>query len=111
MTKGAPPVVLRLAHNFAEIREPIERAVDEYAERNGNEDLAKGYLDYLYTEEAQRLLAGFNYRVNDEKVAEEFSDQFPKAELLRVEDVFGIWPEAMETHFASGGELDQLQRR
>jgi len=85
--------------------------VDEYAERNGNEDLAKGYLDYLYTEEAQRLLAGFNYRVNDEKVAEEFSDQFPKAELLRVEDVFGSWPEAMETHFASGGELDQLQRR
>lgn len=85
--------------------------VDEYAERNGNEDLAKGYLDYLYTEEAQRLLAGFNYRVNDEKVAEEFSDQFPKTELLRVEDVFGSWPEAMETHFASGGELDQLQRR
>ncbi|OHZ03852.1 thiosulfate ABC transporter substrate-binding protein CysP [Salinicola sp. MIT1003] len=85
--------------------------VDEYAERNGNEDLAKGYLDYLYTEEAQRLLAGFNYRVNDEKVAEEFSDQFPKTELLRVEDVFGGWPEAMETHFSSGGELDQLQRR
>lgn len=85
--------------------------VDEYAERNGNEDLAKGYLDYLYTEEAQRLLAGFNYRVNDEKVAEEFSDRFPETELLRVEDVFGSWPEAMETHFASGGELDQLQRR
>ncbi|WP_110691633.1 thiosulfate ABC transporter substrate-binding protein CysP [Salinicola halophyticus] len=85
--------------------------VDEYAERNGNEDLAKGYLDYLYTEEAQRLLAGFNYRVNDEKVAEEFRDQFPQTELLRVEDVFGSWPEAMKTHFASGGELDQLQRR
>ncbi|KAA0017762.1 sulfate ABC transporter substrate-binding protein [Salinicola corii] len=85
--------------------------VDEYAQRNGNEDLAKGYLDYLYTEEAQRLLAGFNYRVNDEKVAAEFSDQFPETELLRVEDVFGSWPEAMKTHFASGGELDQLQRR
>ncbi|WP_342594691.1 thiosulfate ABC transporter substrate-binding protein CysP [Salinicola lusitanus] len=85
--------------------------VDEYAQRNGNEDLAKGYLDYLYTEEAQRLLAGFNYRVNDEKVAAEFSDQFPETELLRVEDVFGSWPEAMQTHFSSGGELDQLQRR
>ncbi|WP_110656334.1 thiosulfate ABC transporter substrate-binding protein CysP [Salinicola halimionae] len=85
--------------------------VDEYAERNGNEDLAKGYLDYLYTEDAQRLLASFNYRVNDEKVAEEFSGRFPQTELLRVEDVFGSWPEAMKTHFASGGELDQLQRR
>jgi len=85
--------------------------VDEYAERNGNADLAKGYLDYLYTKDAQRLLASFNYRVNDEKVAEEFSDRFPKTDLLRVEDVFGSWPEAMKTHFASGGELDQLQRR
>ncbi|WP_110648440.1 thiosulfate ABC transporter substrate-binding protein CysP [Salinicola peritrichatus] len=85
--------------------------VDEYAERNGNEDLAKGYLDYLYTEEAQRLLAGFNYRVNDETVAAEFSDRFPETKLLRVEDLFGSWPEAMETHFASGGELDQLQRQ
>ncbi|MCE3028919.1 thiosulfate ABC transporter substrate-binding protein CysP [Salinicola sp. DM10] len=85
--------------------------VEEYAERNGNLDLAKGYLDYLYTDEAQRLLASFNYRVNDEAVAAEFSDRFPQTELLRVEDVFGSWPEAMKTHFASGGELDQLQRR
>ncbi|MHB0774464.1 thiosulfate ABC transporter substrate-binding protein CysP [Halomonas sp. WWR20] len=85
--------------------------VEEYAERNGNTDLAHGYLDYLYTEEAQRLLAGFNYRVNSDTVSEEFAEQFPETELLRVEDVFGGWPQAMETHFASGGELDQLQRR
>lgn len=85
--------------------------VEEYAERNGNLDLARGYLDYLYTEQAQRLLAGFNYRVNDETVQAEFADQFPETELLRVEDVFGGWNEVMETHFSSGGELDQLQRR
>lgn len=85
--------------------------VEDYAERNGNLDLARGYLDYLYTVEAQRLLAGFNYRVNDQSVAAEFSDRFPEAELLRVEDIFGSWPQAMETHFASGAKLDQLQRR
>ncbi|MCG7601997.1 thiosulfate ABC transporter substrate-binding protein CysP [Halomonas sp. McH1-25] len=85
--------------------------VEEYAERNDNLDLARGYLDYLYTEEAQRLLAGFNYRVNNETVQAEFADEFPETELLRVEDVFGGWNEVMETHFASGGELDRLQRR
>ncbi|PTY37036.1 thiosulfate transporter subunit [Saccharospirillum sp. MSK14-1] len=85
--------------------------VEDYAERNGNLDLARGYLDYLYTVEAQRLLAGFNYRVNDQNVAAEFSDRFPQAELLRVEDIFGSWPQAMETHFSSGAKLDQLQRR
>ncbi|MDW5376787.1 thiosulfate ABC transporter substrate-binding protein CysP [Halomonas sp. HP20-15] len=85
--------------------------VEEYAERNGTSELAHGYLDYLYTEEAQRLLAGFNYRVNDENVQAEFAEQFPATELLRVEDVFGGWDEVMDTHFSSGGVLDQLQRR
>ncbi|WP_346797575.1 thiosulfate ABC transporter substrate-binding protein CysP [Halomonas sp. Bachu 37] len=81
------------------------------AERNGNEDLAQSYLEYLYTEETQRLLAGFNYRVHNETVVEEFSDRFPETKLLRVEDVFGSWNEAMETHFEGGALLDQLQRR
>ncbi|MGC3872447.1 thiosulfate ABC transporter substrate-binding protein CysP [Halomonas sp. GXIMD04776] len=85
--------------------------VEKVAERNDNAELARGYLEYLYTEEAQRLLAGFNYRVNDETVQKEFADQFPETELLRVEDVFGGWGQVMDTHFSSGGELDQLQRR
>ena len=81
------------------------------AERNGNLDLAEAYIDYLYSEDAQRQLAGFNYRVHHEAVVEEFADQFPETELLRVEDVFGSWDEAMEDHFANGALLDQLQRR
>ncbi|WNL37872.1 thiosulfate ABC transporter substrate-binding protein CysP [Halomonas sp. PAMB 3264] len=85
--------------------------VSENAERNGNEDLAQGYLDYLYTEEAQRTLAGFNYRVHNDAVVEEFADEFPETELFNVDDVFGSWDEIMETHFESGGMLDQLQRR
>jgi len=85
--------------------------VGENAERNGNSDLAQSYLEYLYTEETQRLLAGFNYRVHNEAVVEEFADEFPETELLEVDDVFGSWDEAMDTHFGSGGLLDQLQRR
>ena len=85
--------------------------VEENAERNGNQELARAYLEYLYAEETQRLLAGFNYRVHHEAVVEEFAEQFPETELLHVEEVFGGWDAAMETHFASGGLLDQLQRR
>ncbi|WP_069385093.1 thiosulfate ABC transporter substrate-binding protein CysP [Halomonas caseinilytica] len=85
--------------------------VGENAEENGNTELAQAYLDYLYSEEAQRILAGFNYRVHDETVVEEFADQFPETELLEVQDIFGGWDQAMETHFKSGGTLDQLQRR
>lgn len=85
--------------------------VDENAEKNDNADLAQGYLDYLYREDTQRLLAGFNYRVNNEDVVAEFADRFPETELLEVDDVFGGWDQAMEKHFESGGLIDQLQRR
>ncbi|MBZ5489088.1 thiosulfate ABC transporter substrate-binding protein CysP [Halomonas aquamarina] len=85
--------------------------VSQNAERNGNTDLAEGYLEYLYTEEAQRTLAGFNYRVHNDTVLEEFADDFPQTELFNVEDVFGSWDEIMQTHFEGGGMLDQLQRR
>lgn len=85
--------------------------IDDNIESNGNEDLAKGYLEYLYDEPAQRTLAEYYYRVNDESVSEEFADRFPETRLLRVTEALGSWEEVMEQHFASGGELDQLQRR
>ncbi|MFO7706134.1 MAG: thiosulfate ABC transporter substrate-binding protein CysP [Halopseudomonas sp.] len=85
--------------------------IDRNIERNGTEAVAKAYLEYLYSEEAQRLIAGFFYRVQNEKVSEEFADKFPQVELLSIEDIAGDWQNAMKVHFASGGKLDQLQRR
>lgn len=85
--------------------------VEPNAERNGNLDLARAYVEYLYSEEAQRQLAGFNYRVHHEAVVEEFAERFPQTQLLQVENIVGSWEEAMEAHFAGGALLDQLQRR
>jgi len=85
--------------------------IDRSVERNETTDVAKAYLEYLYSEEAQRLIAGFNYRVHDETVKAEFADRFPELELLPIEAISGDWKTAMTEHFASGGKLDQLQRR
>lgn len=85
--------------------------IDRNVERNGTEDLAKAYLEYLYSEEAQRLLAGFNYRVLDATVKEETAERFPEVKLLTIDDIVGGWDNAMSTHFSSGGKLDRLQRR
>lgn len=85
--------------------------IDRNVERNDTEELAKSYLEYLYTEDAQRLIAGFNYRVHNETVKAEFADRFPDLELLPIEEIAGDWKTAMSVHFAPGGKLDQLQRR
>lgn len=85
--------------------------VEKNTQRKGTNEVATEYLSYLYSEEAQRLLAGFNYRIHDETVKAEFADRFPDVELLTVESIAGGWDNAMKTHFANGAKLDQLQRR
>jgi len=85
--------------------------VEKNAKRNGTLEIATEYLNYLYSEEAQRLLAGFNYRVHNEKVQAEFAKQFPTVDLLTVEQIIGGWDNAMETQFANGAKLDQLLKR
>ncbi|MDX1268963.1 MAG: thiosulfate ABC transporter substrate-binding protein CysP, partial [Oceanisphaera sp.] len=83
--------------------------IDRNVERNGTAEQAKAYLEFLYTPEAQRILAGYYYRVHNDTVAAEVADKFPATELFKVEDIFGSWEQAMAAHFANGGSLDQLQ--
>ncbi|MFB9949435.1 thiosulfate ABC transporter substrate-binding protein CysP [Rhizobium puerariae] len=82
--------------------------VDKVAKKHGTEALAKSYLEFLYTEEGQRIAAQFGHRVHNEKVAAEFKDQFPVIRLVNVDDVFGGWGKIQSEHFASGGTLDKL---
>jgi len=82
--------------------------VDRVAKEKGTQELAKGYLDYLYTPEAQELLASFYYRVHDEAVIKANAERFPKVELLKVEDGIGPWEKVQQAHFGSGGILDEL---
>lgn len=85
--------------------------IDDYTRQNGTEELAKEYLSHLYSEDSQRLLAGFNYRVHNQKVIEENADRFGELKLKSIDEIAGGWENAMSKHFGSGGKLDQLQRR
>jgi len=85
--------------------------LDKNTEAKGTTDTAKNYLEYLYSEPAQRLLAENHYRVRDEKVVAAFKERFPELKLKTIEDISGSWDKAMKEHFASGALLDQLQKR
>ncbi|MFC0202128.1 sulfate ABC transporter substrate-binding protein [Paracoccus rhizosphaerae] len=82
--------------------------VAENAEDNGTTDVAQAYLEWLYTPEAQRILAERDYRVTDEAVAAEYADAQAPVELVTVDEVFGGWDAVSENHLASGGILDQV---
>ena len=82
--------------------------VDKVVDNRGSRDLAQAYLDFLYTDEGQRIAAGRNHRVNNETVAAEFADRFPEVRLVNVDEEFGGWAQVSEEHFAEGGLLDQV---
>ncbi|MBK4217015.1 sulfate ABC transporter substrate-binding protein [Paracoccus caeni] len=98
----------RVAPSLSVLAEFPVAVVTENAEKNGSAEVSKAYLDYLYTPEAQRILAKHYYRVNDETVAAEVAADFPEVKLVTVEDVFGGWEQAQEQHFAEGGILDSV---
>lgn len=81
--------------------------VDKVADEHGTRDLAKSYLDFLYTPEGQEIEAENGLRVRDAAVAEKFKDKFPDVRLVTVEEVFGGWDKVQAEHFADGGLLDQ----
>jgi sulfate transport system substrate-binding protein len=82
--------------------------VDKVTDVHGSHDVAKAYLDFLYSPDGQRIAAESGNRVIDPAVAAQFKDQFPDVKLLKVEDVFGPWDKVQKEQFDSGALLDQI---
>ncbi|WP_425463940.1 sulfate ABC transporter substrate-binding protein [Paenibacillus taihuensis] len=90
------------------LAEPPVAVVDKNVDKKGTREVAEAYLDYLYTEEAQKLVAQNFYRPQLASVAEQFADQFPDIPMLNIDDDFGGWAQAQKKHFADGGVFDQI---
>ncbi|HEX6849948.1 MAG TPA: sulfate ABC transporter substrate-binding protein [Candidatus Polarisedimenticolaceae bacterium] len=86
------------------LAEPPVAVVDKVVARRKTGELAKAYLEFLYTPEGQALAAKHFYRAHDPAAAA----SFPKLELLTIDRDFGGWAKAQQTHFANGGTFDQV---
>ncbi|GAA4331697.1 sulfate ABC transporter substrate-binding protein [Pigmentiphaga soli] len=82
--------------------------VDKVVDQKGTRKEATAYLQYLYTKEAQDILAGFNYRVHNPESVKANASRFPEVKLLNPEQTLGSWDNIVKTHFSSNGVLDQL---
>lgn len=89
------------------LAEPPVAVVEKNTERKGTTEIAKAYLNYLYTPEAQDIIAKHYYRPSDEKIAAKYTAQFPKLNLVTIAD-FGGWKDAQKKHFDDGGTFDQI---
>jgi sulfate transport system substrate-binding protein len=92
------------------LAEPPVAWVDRVVKKHGTLDVAKAYLEFLYTPEGQEIAAKNFYRPRLDSVAQKYSSQFPKLDLFTIDEVFGGWQKAQKTHFSEGGIYDQIQQ-
>ena len=90
------------------LAEPPVAVVDKNAEKKGNAEIAKAYLEHLYSPAGQEIAAKNFYRPRDEKVAAKYAAQFPKLNLVTIDKDFGGWKTAQPKFFNDGGIFDQI---
>lgn len=89
------------------LAEPPVAVVDKVALRRGTAEVARAYLEYLYSKEGQEIVAKHYYRPRDPDVAAKYAKLFPKVALVTIAD-FGGWAAAQKKHFADGGVFDRI---
>ena len=91
------------------LAEPPVAVVDKVATKHGVAEVAKAYLEYLYTPAGQALAAKHHYRPALPKFVDaKLLDAFPKVNTFKIDDVFGGWAKAQKEHFVDGGVFDQI---
>ena len=87
---------------------PPVAIIDSVVQKRGTAQLAKAYLDFLFSDAAQEIIAKHHFRPRSEAVRKEVSAQFPEIRTFSVEEKLGPWAELQKTHFADGGIYDQI---
>ncbi len=91
------------------LAEPPVAVIAKVAAKKGTTEVAKAYLQYLYSPTGQQIAAKHYYRPAVKgSVAEEDLKHFSQLELFTVDELFGGWTQAQKEHFDANGTFDQI---
>jgi sulfate/thiosulfate transport system substrate-binding protein len=97
-----------VAPSVSILAEPPVAWVDKAAGKHGTREVARAYLEYLYTPEGQEIAARHYFRPWLESAAAKHAGDFPKLAMFTIDERFGGWTKAQKAHFADGGTFDQI---
>lgn len=90
------------------LAEPPVAIVDKIVDKKGTRQQASAYLQYLYSDEAQHLIAKHFYRPTNVQILAQYQQQFPPLKLITIDQMFGGWIQAQKTYFDDNGVFDQI---
>ena len=82
--------------------------VERTVAKKGSGELAKAYLNYLYSDEAQEIAAKHGMRPRSAALLKKYASTFKPMHLFTVNEYFGSLAEAQKVHFNDGGHFDKL---
>ncbi|HEY0123282.1 MAG TPA: sulfate ABC transporter substrate-binding protein [Rhizobium sp.] len=90
--------------------DPPVAVVDGNVDAKGTRKEAEAYLNYLYSDEGQKIAAKHYYRpIKPEAADPKDIARFPALKLATIDD-FGGWSQAQPKFFADGGVFDQIYK-
>jgi len=96
-----PPVSIRA--------EPSVAWVDAQVDRRKTQAFAKAYLEYLYTEQAQEVIARHGYRPINPEILKKHASTFPAVDLFPITLIAKDWEEAEQRFFGDNGIYDSIR--
>jgi len=97
-----PPISIRA--------EPHVAIVDGNVDRKKTRAAAEAYLKYMYTDEAQDIVAKHFYRPTNEAALKRHAADFPEIKMFPVTDIAKDFPDAHKQFIAEGGVFDTIYK-
>ncbi|MDB5947589.1 MAG: putative type sulfate transport system, periplasmic component [Ramlibacter sp.] len=82
--------------------------VERTVAKKGTGDLARAYLNFLYSDEGQEIAAKHSIRPHSQAILKKYAATFKPIRLFTVEEMFGSLGEAQKVHFNDGGQFDKI---
>jgi sulfate transport system substrate-binding protein len=92
------------------LAEPVVSLVDVNVDKHKTRAVAQAYLEWLYSEEGQEIVAKHHFRPTLASVVEKHAADFPKLRLFTLGEVAGEWRTVQSTHFADGAKFDRIYK-
>ncbi len=99
-----------IAPSISVLAEPPVAVVQKTAMKHGTEKVARAYLEFLYTPLGQKIAVSHFYRPRDKSALSSATVKFPAITFFTINELFGGWKKAHQTHFADGGFFDQIYK-
>lgn len=103
-----PDTYEMIVPSMSVLAEPTVAIVTGVTDKDKTTDIAKDYLLFLYTKEAQRLLADYGFRPSDQAILDEYKWKFDRNVRLKTVRDFGGWTRVYNRFFKDGGVFDEI---